>query len=368
MKRRHLARQLTLGAAGAGLFSACSSQKVFTNDSPGDSGPTIEWRMATSWLETLEIRFAAIQQICNRVSELTRGNFTIIAFPAGGIAPPQEILETVQSGSVECGHTSAHYSVSQNRAFTFASGLPFGLNPQQHLAWLYAGGGLELLRSLYADYNIINFPAGTTGSQMGGWFRRKINSLDEMKGVKMRMPGIAAEILQRVGVQTEKLPPGEILLALERDIIDAAEWVGPYEDEILGLNQYAPYYYYPGWQDFGSTQELIVNQEAYMELPEDYRKALELAAFESRASMLAQYDAANGAALQRLVSSGTELVPFSEEILQELQNIANDLYNEYASQDATFQRIYDNWNTFRQNIYRWSNLSESSFVNLTANR
>ncbi|MEL6382469.1 MAG: TRAP transporter substrate-binding protein DctP [Cyanobacteria bacterium J06626_18] len=365
MKRRSLVKQVALGTAGVGFASACSrSQTVFTPGDESGSGPQIEWRMATSWPETLELRFGVVQQICTRVGELTRGNFTITAFPAGGIAPPQAILETVQLGTVECGHTSAHYSVSQNRAFTFASGLPFGLNPHQHLAWLYGGGGLELLRNLYAEFGVVNFPAGSTGSQMGGWFRNKIGSLDEMKGLKIRMPGVGAEVLKLAGIQAQNLPPSEILLALERGTIDAAEWVGPYEDEILGLNQYASYYYYPGWQEPGSVQELIVNRELYEQLPEDYRKALELAASEAHTSMLAGYDSANGAALQRLLDSGTELVPYSSEVLQELKIAANDLYAEYASQDSTFRTIYENWNAFRQNIYRWNSVNERSFAEL----
>ncbi|MEO0490017.1 MAG: ABC transporter substrate-binding protein [Cyanobacteria bacterium J06659_2] len=367
MKRRRLFNHLALGAAGVGLFSACSRPKqVFTptEDGEGGSGPKIAWRMATSWPENLDIVFGTAQQMCTRVGELTQGNFTITAFPAGGIAPPLEILDTVQASTAECGHTAGYYYTSKNRAFAFATSLPFGLNPHQHLSWLYGAGGLELVRNIYADFGVINFPAGSTGNQMGGWFRDKVGSMSEIKGLKMRMPGLGGEVLKRIGAEAQNLPPNEILLGLERGNIDAAEWVGPYEDEKLGLNQYADYYYYPGWHEPGTTYELIVNQDAYERLPEEYRKALEVAAFEAQVTMLSKYDAVNREALQRLISSGTELTVYSEEILQGARQAANDLYAEYASQDPAFQEIYDNWNAFRQGIYRWNNVNERSFADL----
>ncbi len=324
--------------------------------------------MATSWPENLDIVFGTAQRICDRVGELTGGNFTITAFAAGGIAPPLEILETVQSSSAECGHTAGYYYTGKNKAFAFATSMPFGLNPHQHLAWLYGAGGLELIRGLYADFGVINFPAGSTGNQMGGWFRNKVGSMSEMEGLKMRMPGLGGEVLKRIGANAQNMPPNEILLGLERGNIDAAEWVGPYEDEKLGLNQYASYYYYPGWHEPGTTYELIVNQEAYERLPEGYRQALEVVSFEAQVSMLSQYDAANREALQRLISGGTQLIVYTEEILQGARQATNDLYAEYASQDATFKKLYDNWNAFREGIYRWNSVNERSFADLIFSR
>ena len=364
MKRRRLFKPLALSSIGVSLFSACSrSQPTFTADT-SSNGPRIEWRMATSWPESSEIRFGTVQQICERISQLTYGKFSITPFPAGGIAPPVEILDTVQAGGVECGHTIGHYSISKSSAFAFPGGLPFGLTPHQHLAWLFGAGGLELMRDLYAEVGIINFPAGSTGNQMGGWFRNKINSLSDLQGLKMRIPGLGGEVLRRIGVETQTLPSSEILLALERGTIDATEWVGPYEDEKLGLHQYARYYYYPGWHEPGTTYEMLVNQDAYEQLPESYRKAIATAAFEAQVMMLAKYNSANGAALQRLLSSGIELVAYSDEILEGARQAANDLYAEYASQDSTFRAIYENWNAFRQSIYRWNNFNERSFADL----
>jgi TRAP-type mannitol/chloroaromatic compound transport system substrate-binding protein len=364
MKRRRLLNQVAGGVAGIGLFSACSnSQQVFTPQADG-SGPKITWRMATSWPENLDIVFGTAQLICERVSDLTNGNFTITAYPAGGIAPPLEILSTVREGGAECGHTAGYYYTSLNQAFAFATSMPFGLNPHQHLSWLYGAGGLELLRKIYADFGVINFPAGSTGNQMGGWFRNRVESSSDMQGLKMRMPGLGGEVLKRIGAEAQNLPPNEILLGLERGSIDAAEWVGPYEDEKLGLNQFASYYYYPGWHEPGTTYELIVNRDVYEQLPEVYRKALEVASFEAQVTMLSKYDAVNREALQRLISGGTELIVYGEDIIQTARQAANDLYAEYSSQNPSFKEIYDDWNAFRQGIYRWNSVNERSYADL----
>ena len=369
MKRRRLFGQLALGATGVGFASACSrSRQVFTSNEGGGDGssPRVEWRMATSWPENLDIVFGTAQLICDRVSDLTQGNFSITPFPAGGIAPPLEILDTVQASTAECGHTAGYYYTSKNKAFAFATSLPFGLNPHQHLAWLYGAGGIELVRSLYADFGVINFPAGSTGNQMGGWFRDKIGSMSEMQGLRMRMPGLGGEVLKRIGVEAQNMPPNEILLGLERGNIDAAEWVGPYEDEKLGLNQHASYYFYPGWHEPGTTYELIVNLDAYERLPEEYRQVLKVVSFEAQVNMLARYDAANREALQRLISEGTELTVYNREILEEARQAANELYAEYASQEKSFRDIYENWNAFREGIYRWNSFNERSFADLIA--
>ncbi|GAB4383755.1 MAG: TRAP transporter substrate-binding protein [Elainellaceae cyanobacterium] len=321
--------------------------------------------MATSWPESLDIVFGTAQLICDRVRELTNGNFTITSFPAGGIAPPLEILDTVQAGSAECGHTAGYYYTAKNPAFAFATSVPFGLSPSQHMAWLYGAGGLELTREIYADFNAINFPAGSTGNQMGGWFKRKVATLADLRGLKMRMPGLGGEVIQRLGVQVQNLPPNEILAALERDDIDAAEWVGPYEDEKLGLNQSAPYYYYPGWHEPGTTYELIVNQTVWNQLPPGYQQALQTAASEAHLMMLSRYEAVNREALQRLVSSGTELTAYSDEIIGGAQKAAVDLYEEFASQEPSFRKLYQHWDAFRKGIYQWNRVNEQSFTSLT---
>lgn len=287
--------------------------------------------MATSWPESLDIVFGTAQLICDRVGELTGGNFSITAFPAGGIAPPLEILDTIQAGTAECGHTAGYYYTSKNPALAFATSVPFGLNPSQHLAWMYGAGGLELLREVYADYNAINFPAGSTGNQMGGWFKRKVPTLADLNGLKIRMPGLGGEVMKRLGAAAQTLPPEEISPALERNDIEAAEWVGPYEDEKLGLNKVAPFYYYPGWHEPGTTYELIVNRGSWDRLPKEYQQALQVAAAEAHMMMLSQYDAANREALERLLSSGTELTAYTGEVINGAQAASLELYEEFAS-------------------------------------
>jgi TRAP-type mannitol/chloroaromatic compound transport system substrate-binding protein len=316
--------------------------------------------MATSWPENLDIVFGAAKRICDRVSELTGGNFVITVFPAGGIAPPLEILDTIQAGTAECGHTAGYYYTSKNPAFAFATSVPFGLSPNQHLSWIYGAGGLDLMREVYADYNAINFPAGSTGNQMGGWFKRKVNTLADLNGLKIRMPGLGGEVMKRLGAVAQTLPPEEIPPALERNDIEAAEWVGPYEDEKLGLNKVAPFYYYPGWHEPGTTYELIVNRGSWDQLPKEYQQALQASAAEAHMMMLSQYDAANREALERLLSSGTELTAYTPEVINAAQVAALELYEGFASQDTSFRRIYDNWKSFRQSIYQWNRVNEQS--------
>lgn len=365
MKRRQLISRMAIGATTAGTLAACSRQdQVFSPTVQQVAQPRIGWRMATSWPESLNIVFGTAKLICDRVSQLTNGSFAITAFPAGGIAPPVEILDTVQAGSAECGHTAGYYYTAKNPALAFATSVPFGLTPNQHLAWTYSGGGLDLLREIYADFNTINFPAGSTGNQMGGWFKRKVSSPADLKNLKIRMPGLGGEVMKRLGAQVQTLPPDEILAALERGSVDAAEWVGPYEDEKLGLHKSAPYYYYPGWHEPGTTYELLVNLTAWNQLPKDYQQALRTATSEAHLTMLSQYDAANREALQRLISGGTELTAYSSEIIGSARQEAFELYEEFANQDAGFQKVYDQWNAFRKGIYQWNRINEQSFADL----
>jgi TRAP-type mannitol/chloroaromatic compound transport system substrate-binding protein len=363
VKRRQLIRQMTIGTATAGTLTACSQQtQFFGAQTQLVSQPRVEWRMATSWPESLDIVFGTAQLICDRVGELTGGNFSITAFPAGGIAPPLEILDTIQAGTAECGHTAGYYYTSKNPALAFATSVPFGLSPNQHLAWMYGAGGLDLLREVYADYNAINFPAGSTGNQMGGWFKRKVPTLADLNGLKIRMPGLGGEVMKRLGAAAQTLPPEEISPALERNDIEAAEWVGPYEDEKLGLNKVAPFYYYPGWHEPGTTYELIVNRSSWDRLPVEYQQALQVSAAEAHMMMLSRYDAANREALERLLSSGTELTAYTSEVINGAQAAALELYEGFASEDASFRRIYDNWKDFRQSIYQWNRVNEQSLA------
>jgi TRAP-type mannitol/chloroaromatic compound transport system substrate-binding protein len=248
MKRRKVLSNIAIAATTTTSLIACNQTNQ--NNSPNVQAnelPNINWQMVTSWPKSLDTIFGGAQKVCDRVSAMTGGKFTIEPYAAGEIVPGLEVLDAVQNGTVECGHTASYYYVGKNPALAFGTSLPFGLTAQQQNAWFYHGGGLEAMHKLYSDFNIINFPAGNTGAQMGGWFKKEVKSLSDLNGLKMRIPGLGGEVMSRLGVNVQVLPGGEIYLALDRGAIDAAEWVGPYDDEKLGLNEAAPFYYYPGW-------------------------------------------------------------------------------------------------------------------------
>lgn len=301
--------------------------------------------------------------VCDRIGEMSGGRFTIEPYVAGEIVPGLEVLDAVQNGTVECGHTASYYYVGKNPALAFGSTVPFGLTAGQQNAWLYHGGGLEAMHDIYSDFNVISFPAGNTNVQMGGWFKREIQSVSDLNGLKMRIPGLGGEVMSRLGVNVQVIPGGEIFLALDRGTIDAAEWVGPYDDEKLGLNKAAPFYYYPGWWEPGATLEVQVNKTAWEKLPQEYQGMLKSAAKEANISMLAQYDALNQEALNRLTSSGTKLAAYSPEIMQAAQKAAFEIYEESASQDTTFREVYDQWKQFREQVSQWNQVNELSFTN-----
>ncbi|MBC6473885.1 MAG: TRAP transporter substrate-binding protein [Hormoscilla sp. GM102CHS1] len=360
MKRRTILHNSALGAATVAAIGACSGPSVQT--ATGEL-PTLRWRMATSWPKSLDTIFGGAQTVCDRVSDMTGGRFTITPFAGGEIVPGLQVLDAVQQGTVECGHTASYYYIGKNPALAFGTAVPFGLTAQQQNAWLYHGGGLEAMQKIYADFNAIDFPAGNTGTQMGGWFKREIKSVADLKGLKMRIPGLGGKVMARLGVNAQVLPGGEIFLALERGALDAAEWVGPYDDEKLGLHKAAKFYYYPGWWEPGATLEVQVNKAAWDKLPKEYQQIFQTAAKEANLNMLASYDAKNGAVLKRLVAGGTQLRPYSREILQAAERASFDLYEEDASKDATFKQVYEQWKDFRAQVYGWDKVNQLSFAN-----
>ncbi|NER06737.1 MAG: ABC transporter substrate-binding protein, partial [Okeania sp. SIO3C4] len=243
----------------------------------------------------------------------------------------------------------------------------FGFTAQQQNAWLYHGGGLEAIQNVYAQFNIINFPAGNTGAQMGGWFRREINTVADLNGLKMRIPGIGGDVMSKLGVNVQVLPGGEVYLALERGAIDAAEFSGPYDDEKLGLYRAAKYYYYPGWWEPGPTLDLLVNLDAWKKLPREYQEIFQSAAYEANLNMLAQYDALNREALARLIEKGVQLRAFSPEIMEAAQKAAFEFYEESASQDRSFKEVYQQWKKFREQVFNWNKVNELSFAQFAFN-
>jgi len=361
MNRRDFLKTAGMGVAASAL-AACASPEP-TETSASSDLPTLDWQMATSWTPALDVLFGTAQKFADRVSALTGGKFKIMPRAGGELAAATEVLDVVSSGAVPIGHTASYYYIGKSWVMAFGTSLPFGLTASQQNAWLFAGGGLELLQEFYASkFNVIQFPAGNTSAQMGGWFRKEINSVADLQGLKMRIPGLGGQVMSALGVQVQTIPGGEIFQSLETGAIDAAEWVGPYDDEKLGLNKAAGFYYYPGWWEPGPTVEIQINLDEWNKLPAEYQNAIQAAAGEVNVTMAAQYDSVNGEALERLVNSGTVLSAYSDEIMQAARVKAFELYEAKASEDAEFKAIYDQWMTFRARVQKWNFTNEFSLL------
>ena len=315
MKRRSFLTSAGVGVAASTLAAPAIAQ----------SQPEIHWRLASSFPKSLDTIYGGADTIAARVAAATDGKFTIRPFAAGEIVPGLQVLDAVQNGTVECGHTATYYYVGKDPTFTFDSTVPFGLNARQQNAWIYSGGGMPLLREFFEGYGVVNFPAGNTGVQMGGWFRKEIKTVEDLKGLKFRIGGFAGQVLAKLGVVPQQIAGGDIYPSLEKGTIDAAEWIGPYDDEKLGFNKVAKYYYYPGWWEGGLNVSLLVNKQQWEQLPKQYKAVLEAACFEANLTMNAKYDAENPAALKRLVGGGAQLRPFPREVMEACYKAATEL-------------------------------------------
>jgi len=353
LKRRDFLRKATAGAAGAGVLAACGGEEGPAGSTTGaPSGPRIKWRLATSFPRSLDLLHGTGVRIAERVAALTGGGFTMRVYAAGEIVPALQVMDAVQQGTVQCGVTAGYYYIGKNPALAFDSSVPFGLSTRQQIAWFYHGGGLDLLRDTYSDFGITIFPCASTGAQMGGWFREPVDSVADLNGLRMRIPGIGGEIMARLGVTVQVLGGGDIYPALERGAIDATEWVGPYDDEKLGFYAIARNYYYPGWWEPGLTGSLLVSLEAFNALPPAYQEALRSACRESISDNLAAYDAANPPALRRLVQEhGVQLRAYSRDILKAAWRESNAYLEEQAADNESFRRVYEPWKAFRAMEY-----------------
>lgn len=322
--------------------------------------PQIKWRLASSFPKSLDTIYGAAELLAERVSTITEGRFQIRVFAAGELVPGLQVLDAVKAATVECGHTASYYYVGKDKAFAFDCSVPFGLTARQQNAWMYHGGGIKLLRELFAAHNIIQFPGGNTGTQMGGWFRKEVNTLADLKGLKMRIPGLGGEIMSRLGVVAQTIAGGDIYPALERGTIDAAEWVGPYDDEKLGFYKVAKHYYYPGWWEPGPQLSFYINMAEWQKLPKAYQIAFETAAAEANFDMLAAYDAKNPNALVQLIKNGVKLHKYPDDVLKEAQKEAFALFEDEAGKNPAFNKIYIEWRKFRTLQQGWFSLAESA--------
>jgi TRAP-type mannitol/chloroaromatic compound transport system substrate-binding protein len=297
------------------------------------------------------------------LAEATDNKFQIRVFAAGEIVPGLQVADAVQNGTVECGHTASYYYVGKDPTFAFDTAVPFGLNARQQDAWMIHGGGRELMNEFYKEYNIHAVTCGNTGAQMGGWFRKEIKTVEDLKGVKMRIGGFAGQVLTKLGLIPQQIAGGEIYPALEKGTIDAAEWVGPYDDQKLGFNKVAPNYYYPGWWEGGPQLSMFINIAKWNELPKAYQTALENACARAHTWMVSKYDAQNPKALRELVAAGTKLLPFPQPVMEACFNAANDLYAETSAKNAKFKKVFDQWKAFRGEQVLWFRVAEGTFDN-----
>jgi len=353
MQRRSFLKKAAVGAAAGTIAAPAIAQ----------SQPSIQWRLAASWPKSLDTLFGGCELIAKRVSDMTDGKFQIRPFAGGEIVPGLQVLDAVQAGTVEMGHTSTYYYFGKDPAFALGTSVGFGPNARQNYAWWHFGGGAEAMAPLFKEYGCIGMPAGNTGCQMGGWFRKEVKSVADLNGLKFRIGGMAGLILAKLGVVPQMIAGSDIYPALEKGTVDGAEWVGPYDDEKLGFNKVAQYYYYPGWWEGGPMIMALVNEKKWQELPKSYQAALTAACGEVNTWMMAKYDAQNPPALRRLVGSGTKLRPFPKAIMEASEKAAYELYGELMAKSEHWKRIYPQWKKFRDEEFLWFRVAESTYDN-----
>ncbi|PZU89014.1 MAG: ABC transporter substrate-binding protein [Chelatococcus sp.] len=351
MKRRQFIQTAAAGAAATAVAMPAVAQ----------SAPEIKWRLASSFPKSLDTIYGGAEVMAKMVSELTDGKFQIQVFAAGEIVPALQAADAVTNGTVEMCHTVSYYYVGKDPTFAVAASVPFGLNARGQNSWLYQGGGNELFNEFYKKFNIYGLPCGNTGAQMGGWFRKEIKTVADLQGLKMRIGGIAGQVLQKLGVVPQQIGGGDIYPALEKGTIDGAEWVGPYDDEKLGFSKVAPYYYYPGFWEGGPCVHAFVNLDKWNSLPKAYQAALIAATTYANTIMAAKYDQQNPAALKRLVGAGTQLRPFSQEILEACLKASNELYSEISAKNPDFKKAIDAMQAYRNDQYLWWQVAELTF-------
>jgi TRAP-type mannitol/chloroaromatic compound transport system substrate-binding protein len=351
MKRRQF-----LQTAGFGLATSAVAKPAIAQ-----SNPAIKWRLTASFPKSLDVIYGASETFAKHVAEATDNQFQIQPFAAGEIVPGLQALDAVSAGSVEACHTASYYYFGKDPTWALFCAVPFGLNTRQLVAWFYDGDGMKLMNEFGKKFNVYCLAAGNTGCQMGGWFRKEIKEVSDFRGLKFRIGGFAGQTIERLGGVPQQIAAGDIYPALERGTIDAAEWIGPYDDEKLGFSKVAKYYYYPGWWEGGAANHLMINLGKWNELPKRYQAIITDAAAYVNTEELARYDARNPAALRRLLSTGTELRPFSQAILEACLKASNQVNAETSATNVDFKRVLDSMQAFRNDGYFWWQVAEYSY-------
>ena len=356
MSRREFLTKGGAAAVAAGAAALSAPAVAQTTD-------VVRWRMASSFPKGVEVLFGTADFIARRVGQITGGKFQISVHAAGEIVPPLQVLDAVEKGTIECGHTAPYYFIGKDPAWAMGTCIPFGLNSRQYNAWWVHGGGEKLFNDFTREVGVVSMLAGNTGSQMGGWFKKEIKGVADLKGLKFRTGGMGGQVLTKLGVVAQQLPAGEIYSALEKGTIDAAEFTVPADDEKLGLNKIAKFYYYPGWNEGGAALSLQINAKAYEALPEAYRFALQAASAEANTWMQSRYDALNPAALKRLVQGGAVLRAYPQAVMDACFKANQELMTEAAGKSAAFKKMYEHMVAFQRDQVAWFRVAEGQFDN-----
>ena len=351
MKRRQFLKAAGLGVAASAVAAPAIAQSM----------PEIKWRMPASWPKSLDTLWGGCEIMAKAVAEATDNKFQIQTFAAGEIVPGLAIVDAVQNGNVEIGHTASYYYFGKDPTFAFGTSVAFGPNQRLNQGWYTLGGGKEVLNEFYKKYNCHSLLAGNTGCQMGGWYRKEINTVDDVKGLKLRIGGFPGRVLQKLGAVPQQIAGGDIYPALEKGTIDAAEWVGPYDDEKLGFYKIAPHYYTPGWWEGGSMLFAFVNLDKWNALPKHYQAVLEQAGHVANTWTMAKYDQLNPPALKRLLAGGTKLHAFSPEIMEACYKAAMELHAEIAKENASFKKVNDSLMDYTKSAYQWMQVAEFTY-------
>ncbi|MBY0351721.1 TRAP transporter substrate-binding protein [Tabrizicola sp.] len=354
MDRRSFLTKASVGGVAAGAVALAAPAIA-------QESPTVTWRVASGFPKSLDTIYGAAETTAKYVSEATDGKFTLQVFPAGELVPGLEAAEAAATGSVEMAHTAAYYDWGKDPTNALGTTVPFGLNYRQMNAWLYYGGGIDMLNEFYNTRNLQYIPAGNTGVQMGGWYRKEINSVADMQGLKMRIGGFGGKIIEKLGVVPQQIAGGDIYPSLEKGTIDAAEFVGPYDDEKLGFYKVAPYYYYPGWWEGGPTLSNMVNLAKWNELTPTYQSILKTASEAANSNMMANYDWKNVTALKSLVANGAQLRPFPADVMAAAYEAAISTYAEISATNAPFKKIYDSQQAYKRDAYLWAQIAEYNY-------
>lgn len=364
--RRGFIKKASIAAAGLGagsLLASCGTdeQKSAQGAAPVNTGKTYEWKMVTAWPPHFPILGTGAERVAKRIEEMSGGRIKIHVYGGGELIPALESFDAVRQGVVQMCHSASYYWAGKSPAAQLFTSVPFGMNTQQTNAWFFNGGGLDLWREVYDSFNLVPFPCGNTGGQMGGWFNKEINSPADLKGLKIRTAGLGAKVYTKAGASAILVAGGEIYTNLERGVIDATDWVGPYHDYQMGFHDIAKYYYYPGWQEPTGVVEMIVNKGAYNQLPGDLKTIVEQACLAENLLSLADFDARNEEYLTKLKSDGTELKRFPESVMKEFKQISEEVITELTAQDAMSKKVYDSYKSFQNEISKWNNVNEHNY-------